>query len=216
MFSIYGINGQTFRGPLENLVTVQALAPVNHPYGIAREGEELGPEHLHFDAAAAGGGAASYQQAAQSYRETLEVPIERGPLYHAYQVMTREVLTLTPDTRVDAAWRFITQHKIGQAPVLDGARRLVGLVSLVNLLNALNVDQGDARDIMARSVADVMTTPVVSADPVTDIRRVARVLLDYHLTGLPIMNEQNELVGIVTRSDILRAVMNDPPLSLWA
>jgi CBS domain-containing protein len=72
------------------------------------------------------------------------------------------------------------------------------------------------RDILSHSVADVMTSPVVSADPVTDIRRAARVLLDYQLSGLPVVNEQEELVGILTRSDILRALVNDPPLSLWA
>jgi CBS domain-containing protein len=42
------------------------------------------------------------------------------------------------------------------------------------------------------------------------------VLLDYQLSGLPVVNEREELVGILSRSDILRALVNDPPLSLWA
>lgn len=80
----------------------------------------------------------------------------------------------------------------------------------------INVEGDTVRDILSRSVADVMTSPVVSTDPITDIRRAARVLLDYRLSGLPVVNEQEELVGILTRSDILRALVNDPPLSLWA
>jgi len=56
---------------------------------------------------------------------------------------------------------------------------------------------------------------VVCADPVTDIRRIARVLLDTGLSAVPIAGEAKELLGIVSRGDILRATLADPPLSLW-
>jgi CBS-domain-containing membrane protein len=42
------------------------------------------------------------------------------------------------------------------------------------------------------------------------------MLLDHHLHGMQVMSERHELAGIITRSDILRALVNDPPLSLWA
>jgi CBS domain-containing protein len=42
------------------------------------------------------------------------------------------------------------------------------------------------------------------------------VLLDYDLTGIPVVGDGDELVGIVTRGDILRRVIHEPPLSLWA
>ena len=60
------------------------------------------------------------------------------------------------------------------------------------------------RDVLARKVSDVMTTPVVSADPVTDIRRIAWVMLEHQVDGVPIVNETQVLVGFVSRSDILR------------
>jgi CBS domain-containing protein len=157
-----------------------------------------------------------YHQAAQAYRQMLRVSTERAPILHTYQLMSRDVMTLRPDTTVEEAWRQLAARGIGQAPVLDKTLRLVGLVSVQDLLTVINVKDGQVRDILSHSVADVMTSPVVSADPVTDIRRAARVLLDYQLSGLPVVNEQEELVGILTRSDILRALVNDPPLSLWA
>ena len=61
-----------------------------------------------------------------------------------------------------------------------------------------------------------MTSPVVSTDPITDIRRVAQVLLDYSLPAVPVVSESGELLGIISRGDILRTVVADPPLSLWA
>ena len=100
--------------------------------------------------------------------------------------------------------------------MLDRTHQLVGIVSERDLLTALNVDGGALRDVLARSVAQVMATPVVSAEPVTEIRRIARVLLDTGLSAVPVVNPVGELVGIVSRSDILRAVIGDPPLSLWA
>jgi len=214
MFSVYGVTGQSFRGSLERLIAVPGLSAARNSRGIDQEGEELGPELRVFRRDNHEEG--EYHQAAQAYRQMLRVSTERAPILHTYQLMSRDVMTLRPDTTVEEAWRQLAARGIGQAPVLDKTLRLVGLVSVQDLLTVINVEDGKVRDILSRSVADVMTSPVVSADPVTDIRRAARVLLDYRLSGLPVVNEQEELVGILTRSDILRALVNDPPLSLWA
>jgi len=214
MFSVYGVTGQSFRGSLERLIAVPGLSAARNSRGIDQEGEELGPELRVFRRDNHEEG--EYHQAAQAYRQMLRVSTEREPILHTYQLMSRDVLTLRPDATVEEAWRQLAARGIGQAPVLDKTLRLVGLVSVQDLLTVINVEDGKVRDILSRSVADVMTSPVVSADPITDIRRAARVLLDYRLSGLPVVNEQEELVGILTRSDILRALVNDPPLSLWA
>jgi CBS domain-containing protein len=55
----------------------------------------------------------------------------------------------------------------------------------------------------------------VAAVPVTDIRRIAAVMIDKGVDGVPITNETGRLLGFVSRGDILRAVVTDPPLSLW-
>lgn len=61
-----------------------------------------------------------------------------------------------------------------------------------------------------------MSKQVITADPVSDIRRVAQVMQEYHLSGVPIVNDQDKLIGIVPRSDLLRAVTNEPPLNMWS
>jgi acetoin utilization protein AcuB len=214
MFSVYGVAEQSFRGSLEKLIAIPALSAARRSRGINQEGEEPGPELRlpHRDNSEVG----QYQEAAQAYRQMLRVSTERAPILHAYQLMSRDVMTLRPDATVEEAWRQLAARGLGQAPVLDKTLQLIGLVSAQDLLTVINVEDGKVRDILSRTVANVMTTPVVSAAPITDIRRVARVLLDYHLSGLPVVSEQAELVGILTRSDILRALVNDPPLSLWA
>lgn len=212
MFSVYGVTGQTFRGSLEEFLRVSRVYGGRSARGIAREGEELGPEMV----AAREQTAARYQQAARAYRDMLQGNLERGPVLHAYQLMTRDVLTLRPEMSVEAAWNALAERGVGQAPVLDKGRCLIGMVTAHDLLKAINIEDGQVRDVLSLSVADLMTTPVVSTDPVSEIRRVARVLLESHMPGLPVVSEQGELVGIITRSDLLRALVNDPSLSLWA
>ena len=116
---------------------------------------------------------------------------------------------------MSAAWRTLIDHGIHQAPVLDTNERLVGIVSERDLLTSLNVEADAVRDVMARQVRDVMSTPVVAAAPLTDIRRIARVMLEREVSGVPIINDGGLLLGFISRSDILRAVVTDPPLSVW-
>ncbi|MEW5771447.1 MAG: CBS domain-containing protein [Pseudomonadota bacterium] len=214
MFSVYGVTGQSFRGTLEEFLAVPRVYAARAARGIAREGEELGPEMVRRQAGGATG--EPFHKAAAAYREMLEGTAERGPILHAYQLMSRDVFTLRADTSVETAWQELARRGYGQAPVLDAALRLVGMVSARDLLTVINVEDGRVRDVLSREVADVMQTPIVSSDPVSDIRRVARVLLEQRLPGMPVVNETAELVGIISRSDILRALVNEPPLSLWA
>ena len=145
----------------------------------------------------------------------LEVEQERGPLYHAYQIMSRDLVTLAADQTAPSAWRVLLANHLHQAPVLDGERKLVGLVTERDLLTTFNLERKEARGPLVHHVGDVMISPVVCADPVTDIRRIAQAMLEFHLPGVPVVNETRELVGFVSRGDILRAVIADPPLSLW-
>jgi CBS domain-containing protein len=71
------------------------------------------------------------------------------------------------------------------------------------------------RALLAQSVVDLMWSPVPSVAADADIRRVAQVLLDTGLPGLPVVDDAGLVTGFVSRSDILRAVVADPPLDLW-
>lgn len=204
MFYIQGIAGQTFKGKLEDLVRVRPLAATQAARAIApQEGQAAAPTH------------GPHEEAIRAYRSLVDADIERGPVYHAGQIMRRTVVTLRDSDRVVEAWRVLRDHHIRQAPVLDAGDRLVGIVGERELLATLDVDGDTAFDLHGRSVADVMASPVVAAAPVTDIRRIARVMLDHDADGVPILDEAQNLIGFVSRSDILRAVIADPPLSLW-
>jgi CBS domain-containing protein len=155
------------------------------------------------------------QAAVTAYKKMLPPEIERGPLYHAGHIMQRKVITLSDGDTLAYAWQTLSKNRIHQAPVLDAEASLVGIVSERDLLTGINIDAGQVVESINRHVRDVMTSPVIAAATVTDIRRIASVMLTHGVAGVPIVNQSSQLVGFISRSDILQAVVTDPPLSLW-
>ncbi len=209
MFSIHGVTGQLFRGTLEELHRVRPLERIRPNRPVSQGGEESGLELAGRTATS------SHEGAVRAYRAMLPHEIERGPLYHASQIMQRQVITVSDGDDVAQAWRTLRDHRIHQAPVLDDSLQIVGIVSERDLLTAINIDDGLIVESLRRRVRDVMTTPVVAAAPQADIRRIAAVMIDSGVDGAPITNDSGGLIGFVSRGDILRAVVADPPLSLW-
>lgn len=206
MFYVQGVQGQVFSGPLERLDRVNGLARARAIRSIDSAENEIVVEAKN-----------SYQreEAVRAYRRMIPADLDRGPLYHADQIMSRPVIVVGQDSAVADAWRTLRDNRIHQAPVVDDERKLIGLVSERDLLTAMDVEDGQIITARSRHVRDVMTTPVVAAAPVTDIRRIASVMLDRGVDGVPVIAETGRIMGFVSRSDILRAVVTDPPLSLW-
>ncbi len=206
MFSVYGVTGQVFSGALESMDRVHRLARARSMRAIDQDGDEFGVEAVATHPS---------QEAVRAYRNMLPEELERGPLVHAAQVMSRPAVTVRDDASAAEAWRILHEQQIRQAPVLDAEGNLIGIVSERDLLTAIDVDGGEVIENLRRRVRDVMTTPVVAAAPVTDIRRVAAAMLTGGVDGVPVVGEDGRLLGFVSRSDVLRAVVKDPPLSLW-
>lgn len=209
MFSIYGVTGQVFSGTLEQMNRVRALSNARAARALADGGDELGIEAISSISGR------SQDDAVRAYVSMLPPDLERGPLIHASQIMQNQVVTVFANDAVSLAWRTLRDKGIHQAPVLDERAQLIGIVSERDLLTAIDIDGDQIIESMRRHVRDVMKTPVVAAHPITDIRRIASVMLDNRVDGVPIVSDSRRLVGFVSRGDVLRAVVTDPPLSLW-
>lgn len=214
MFSIYGLSGPTFRGTLEELARLPAVNGLRRVRPIDERDRERDSFASFFAAADTPPPPRPATEGIDAYQSMLHRDTERGPLYLAWQIMRRQVIVVGADDPAERAFKVLLDNEIRQAPVLD-AGRVVGIVGERNLLRALNVDAGRVRDVLDRRVRELMTSPVVCADPITDIRRIARVMLDSDVDGVPVVDEGGALNGFVSRSDILGAVVAEPPLSLW-
>lgn len=226
MFAVYGLQGRLYSGPLERvreLGAVQAVARLRALAGVQRQ-EQPGlaevvaaqREAQPSGWAGLGGGAAGAQAYAQTAGEAA-----RQPLTLVQQLMSRRLVTVPLSATVREAWATLARAGVGQAPVLNEAGALVGLISRADLLREqlLPLDLAEApawAERLAAPVAAAMWSPVPSAQPDTGVREAAQLLLELHLPGLPVLDEQGQLQGFLSRNDLLRALTHEPPLDLWS
>jgi CBS-domain-containing membrane protein len=217
MFHVHGVSGHVFTGTLEALrqhPAVSGIARVRRVAGIGREAEPLPtPAHASPEAEHRMG-----REAQEAYGQATRIR-GRQPLRSAADVMRSPAITLPAAATLGEAWRTLAQHGIGQAPVVDNAGALIGLVGRAELMPAASLDALHAATESSRRrqpVTAVMWSPVPSTAPDTDLRRVASLLLDTGLPGVPVTDGSGAVIGFVSRTDLLRALATDPPLDLWS
>ncbi len=116
---------------------------------------------------------------------------------HAH--MTKDVITLKPDSTLGEAREIMLGKHIHHLPVLEG-KRLVGMITSWDIFK-LGKSVEDYAGIKAR---EVMTTRVATLEPDQHLGAVADVLTRHLFHAVPIVNDQHELLGIVTSTDIIR------------
>lgn len=150
-----------------------------------------------------------------AYREVAQTPAAPEVLF-AGAVMTSPVITVTSDTLVaDVQEQFLTGN-IRHMPVVSPDGRLVGIVSERDILRYLSgVSATPKSGAENTRVEAVMMPEVLTADVATDVRYVARLFVEQRVGALPVLKD-GQLTGIIARSDVLRAVMRNFSLELWA
>lgn len=146
----------------------------------------------------------------QSYQQVEHfVPDEH--VVFAEQIMTSPVITLSPDNTVEQAFNLFHQHKFRHVPVITTDQRLQGIISDRDILKIL----GNTRDEDKKAkISTVMTTKVLTAIRKTDVRYITRLFVENRIGSMPVMDER-KLVGMITRTDILKAVISHYELELW-
>ncbi|SRR5581483_850050 len=137
------------------------------------------------------------------------------------EIMTRDVTTVKPDTpAVQVAALLLGKQLFKAVPVVDAQRRVVGIVTSDDLLRKAGMparlgvgERLEAEDLrhflaqvsQAKAARDIMTSPVVTAREDEALGHVTHRLLERGLKRLPVVNAAGELVGMVSRLDLLRA-----------
>ncbi len=123
--------------------------------------------------------------------------------------MTRNPITIRPDTPVTEAQAMMKREKIHHLPVLDKDEKLVGIVSEKDLLYASpspasTLSVYEMTSLLAKLKVDkVMSKNVISVGEDVPLEEAARIMADRGVGGLPIMRGSS-LVGIITESDLFR------------
>lgn len=151
----------------------------------------------------------------RAYEETQEELIEasRFPKL-ARQIMTAEVISFEPPDSLKYAQSIFEKKRFRHIPVVS-QKKLVGILSDRELLQVLvRRERGERLDL--QTVGQLMKTKILSAEPNSSLRDIAHTMLEERIGSMPVCSHQGELLGIITRSDILRIIVSQGSLDAWA
>lgn len=142
---------------------------------------------------------------------------------NAADIMTEQVITVTPDTPIaEAAWLML-HHRVSGLPVRDRDGAVVGIITEGDLLRRAETGTQrhgswlefliapgrlaqDYTNANARKVGEVMRTEVVTAAPQDSISDIVRLMERYRIKRVPVV-DNGRLVGIVSRANLVRALV---------
>ncbi|WP_150136393.1 CBS domain-containing protein [Streptomyces hyaluromycini] len=142
------------------------------------------------------------------------------------EVMTSDVVEAHPETSFKDVVRLLDRHRISGLPVVDDDDKVVGVVSQTDLVRRQAARSPDDRarrsrrhpssrlrrprsGAVARAVTarDLMSTPAITVHPEQRIADAARVMERHGVERLPVVDEEDRLIGIATRRDLLRVFL---------
>lgn len=147
----------------------------------------------------------------------------------ARDVMTSPVITIGENATIQEAAKLLIKERISALPVLDDAGKLAGIVTESDLMRRAEIGTerhyswwlwmlSDARTLAsdyvkshATSVKDVMTRTIKTVVPETPLHEIAELFERNHIKRVPVVNLAGELVGIVSRANIIQAVASAGP-----
>jgi CBS domain-containing protein len=134
-------------------------------------------------------------------------------------LMTKHVVTATPETPLKRVARMLTRYRISGVPIVDADGKVVGVVTEADILckeQGLAPEPGgllgwlfekadeEGSRLLARTAAEAMTSPPVTIAPQASVTEAARIMTTRHINRLPVV-DGDTLVGIISRADLVRA-----------
>ena len=145
----------------------------------------------------------------------------------AKDMMTREIIRVSPDTEVLEAARLMLDNHLNGLPVVDREGRLQGIIcqsdliaqqkkiplpsffvlldSAISFTSQKNIE-AEVKKMAASKVSDAMTADPITVDVETSLEDIATLMVKHNVHTLPIL-DQGELVGIIGKEDVLRTLM---------
>lgn len=145
----------------------------------------------------------------------------------AGEIMTKVIITVNPEMGVEELASLLWENKIGGAPVVDAQGHLMGVVtendlidqskkvhiptvlsildSMIFLENPARLDQ-EIKKMTGTKVADIYSSKPVTVNEATTLEELASIMADRKVHTLPVTTSEGQLVGVIGKSDIIRAI----------
>lgn len=127
--------------------------------------------------------------------------------------MTKNVLTATPETTLPEAHQLMMDHNIRRLPIVDKTGHIVGIITLGDVRGAqpseaTSLSIWEMNYLLANlKLKKIMTPDPVTIEPDATIGEAARLMLENKVSGLPVVDAEGIVQGIITESDIFSMVV---------
>lgn len=146
--------------------------------------------------------------AAYEQTQSAGKPKSSRPTLRAQQIMTFPVQTILVTASLRQAWLQLEEYQIAHLVIVDENDKPLGLISRPEI-------QEHGTDSTV-TLAVVYEKKMVAATPDTELSQIASTFVNYPIAALPVINDHNELVGIISRTDLVRLLINDAQVESWA
>lgn len=158
----------------------------------------------------------------ESVMSRLEQVMESGPSagrWRVSDVMETEVITVDRQTPCKQVARLLADNDLSAIPVLSGGGRVLGMVSEADVLRReersfSRLSAGlsrrthrERKQAEALTAAEMMTKPAITIHPDAPLGAAARLMNAHHIRRLPVVSPSGELIGVVSRRDLLRVFL---------
>ena len=143
----------------------------------------------------------------------------------AKDIMTKEVITVKPETTIEELARLLMKQQISGAPVVDDKGKIVGVVTendLISKNSRLHIPtilrlfdayiplgtskmESDIRKMAASTVEDICTKEIITVDEEASVEYIATIMTEKRIHILPVVRE-GKLVGIIGKKDLIKGI----------
>ena len=211
MFAIYKNGSVGFRSTADNLYNLKSVDELSESRLKPDEGfiQELDNQEKKQN------NNSNNNDAINQYKKMANIDTSEI-VYHIKDIMTKDCLYIDVQSTINDSYNSMKEFNIDQMPVVSFGKKIIGMISKKMILDLLMDDIESSDYILNKKLDDIKLTELITADPISDIRRVAKVMVDFKLDAIPIVNENDLLVGIVSKTDIMKAISHLPRLQLWS
>ena len=209
MFAMYDDDGLNFRSTIDHLYNLHKITSSgiikNNP---DQQNKQNFQETLHKGKIT--------QKAKDKYIQVTNMDTQHE-IFHVNQLMCTHVITIEDTATIQECYELMQEYGIQQLPIVaDSKLHLKGIVTIHDIIRYIFTDIQYAEHNSHNQISDISTKKIITTDPISDIRRVAKVMIDFNLNAMPVVDGDDSLIGIVSRNDIIKAVSTIPHLQIWA
>ena len=154
-------------------------------------------------------------EALDTYKKMVNIDTSE-PVYQVKDIMTKNCIYIHIESTVNEAYESLNSLDVNQMTVVSFGKKIRGMINKKMILELLMDNLENSKYNLNKKIEEIKLPEIITVAPTVEIRKVAKVMIDFKLDAIPVVDENDILVGIVSKTDILKAISYLPKMQLWS